>query len=395
MKNKICKIIVLVTVLLLAACSSQFVYDEANGYAVCEIIEVMLETEADNTNALSENIDEYGAISYSDADIYEWVDVDFIVVTNGDEFLEPIKLWEGDMFLGLTLKSLSHTAILTRNSQFYVSQGIAEFMGEIVVRGDLVLWGMEWRSGIYLHEFTVHEHYRSRFPMLVNNNSGYIRINIENEDDLLEMLGVSHYSEENNSGAKFEDIIIHINNFTIVGVDGAVMDTAVIVDTVDWWWGELPIEFNTLPNGTRVDARVDDEVVDLIFRHFDAIENGDVVAFRETLQGQDGISANNQANQILAHFWDIVVGDYEDEMFWGDSDIDLTSFGWNRLFNEEFPAVDRNTGLHVAEIRNSYGHWGHGVVVTVIDNNQEEAVYILHLLGDFGWIGVDLRFRLY
>jgi len=132
------------------------------------------------------------------------------------------------------------------------------------------------------------------------------------------------------------------------------------------------IEFVTLPNGTRVDTRVEDEVVDLIFRHFEAIENGDVVAFRETLQGQDGASMNWHIGLILANFWDIVVASYEDEVFWGDSEIDLTCFGWRRVFFEEFPPIGRNTGMFIREIRYpDYGFWG-SVMVALTNCEQEE-----------------------
>jgi len=382
----LCFIAIPLAVLLLMACNSRSVYQpEADGYVLTDKAEIKAEIEIEAEIEADED---------KDANAYERSEVDFIFMTNGSGDVEPVELREGDSFLGLTLEILSHSEIFTRNNQFYSGWGVAEFSGEIVVRGDLVLWGSEWRSGIMKHDFFAHELYRGRFPMIVNGWGGGTWFHIENEEDLLALLGVSHYTQENNKGTRFEDIVIRINNYTIVSVDAGVNDTAEIVDVVAWWNGELPIKFNTLPNGTKVDARVDDEVVDLIFRHFEAIENGDVVAFRETLQGQDGISANNHISQILSHFWDIVIGDYEDEMFWGDLYIDLTRFGSDRVFHEEFPAVSRNMGLRIVEIRNSYGHWGHGVVVTVVDNNQEEAVYILHLLSDFGWVGVDLRFRL-
>ncbi|MCL2377394.1 MAG: hypothetical protein FWC76_08395 [Defluviitaleaceae bacterium] len=367
MKNKIIQILLAFVMLLLAACNSQ-----PEHYPNIEA-----ETEKDD-----------------DQDIFGWEYTDFIIATNGNETIEPVKLREGDKFLGLTLESLSPAIMLTKNNEFYASQGMAEFSGEIVVRGDLVLWGSEWRSGILKHDFIAHELYRSRFPMMVNGRGGGAWFHIENEEDLLAMLGVPHYTEENNRGARFDDITIRINNYTILEFDKGVEDTAVIVEAIAWQNGELPTEFITLPNGTRVDVRVDDETVDLIFRHFEAVENGDVVAFRETLQGQDGISGNNHVSQILAHFWDIVVGDYADEMFFeGGSYIDLTQFGSNRIFHENFPAVSRNTDLHVAEIRKSYGHWGLGVEVTTINNEQEKAVYIMHLLRSPDWVGVDLRFR--
>jgi len=147
-------------------------------------------------------------------------------------------------------------------------------------------------------------------------------------------------------------------------------------------------EFITLINGTRVDTRVDMDVVDLLFRHFNAVEDGDIVAFRETLQGQDGASMNWHASLILANFWDIVVGDYEDEMFWGDSDIDLTTEGWHRVFFETFPPANRNTGLFITEI-GIHDDWA--IKVATNNNNGKQSFYTIGLLSDFGFPGVEWR----
>jgi len=62
-------------------------------------------------------------------------------------------------------------------------------------------------------------------------------------------------------------------------------------------------EFITLPNGTSVDTRVDNEVVDLILRHFAAIEAGDALAFWDTLGGgQDGVSHNYWRSLVFRYF---------------------------------------------------------------------------------------------
>jgi hypothetical protein len=147
------------------------------------------------------------------------------------------------------------------------------------------------------------------------------------------------------------------------------------------------IEFAVLPNGTRVDIRVDDEIVDLVFRHFQAIEDGNVMAFRETLQGQDGASMNMHIELILAYFWDIVVAGYEDEMFyyWRE----LTEFGRNRAFFEEHEPISRNTGMFIKEIKYPHDGWCGGVVVVLTSYEHDEMVYTLGLLNDFGWPGVE------
>jgi len=182
-------------------------------------------------------------------------------------------------------------------------------------------------------------------------------------------------------------------------VDAAGIEVGVVVEYNENIYNSVmpagqivsPIEFITMPNGTRVDTRVGEMIVNLIFKHFEAIENGDVVAFRETLQGQDGASMNWHIGLILADFWDIVVGDYKDEMFWGDSEIDLTEFGQHRVFAEEFPPVSRNTGMFIKEIRYpGDGPWG-GVMVALTNHGGEERFYMLGLLFDFKWPGVEWR----
>jgi len=153
------------------------------------------------------------------------------------------------------------------------------------------------------------------------------------------------------------------------------------------------VSFITLPNGTRVDTRVSSEIVCLVFKHFDAIENGDVVAFRETLQGQDGASMNWHLGLILDSFWDIVVGDYDKSKLFHDGNMwaGLTELGWYRVFTKEFPSVSRSAGLFVTEIRYADdGSWG-GLMVALTNYYQEERFYLLGLLFDFGWPGIEWR----
>jgi len=146
------------------------------------------------------------------------------------------------------------------------------------------------------------------------------------------------------------------------------------------------VEFIILPNGTKVDTRIDGDIVDLVFRHFEAIENGDIVAFRETLQGQDGASINWHIGLIYDYFWDIVFEGYEDEMFHeGDIWAGLTEFGWHRVFVEKFPPISRNTGMFIREMRIS----DDSLKVAIIDDKQEESFYVIGLLFDLGWPGIE------
>jgi|GEM_PF-3917247 len=144
----------------------------------------------------------------------------------------------------------------------------------------------------------------------------------------------------------------------------------------------VPPNFHILPSGTRADTRLDAEVVDLILRHFNAIESGDISAFRETLQAQDGASINWNTELILDSFWDIVVGNYQYEMFpygsWGAGRTELGSY---RLFAKEFASVSRNTGLFVREIRLS--DYSHYILAATTNNIGEKRFYRMGLLNDY------------
>jgi len=152
--------------------------------------------------------------------------------------------------------------------------------------------------------------------------------------------------------------------------------------------------FVILENGTRVDTRIEDEVADVILHHFQAIEDGDIMAFRETLQGQDGASMNWHRSMIFRHFLDIVVGDYSDEdIWWGYADIDVTALGEQRLFYEELPPAPRNTGLRVLEI--AFGDEWSLLGVTTIDDSGQEIHWQMGILWDFDWPGIEWNWQIH
>jgi hypothetical protein len=195
----------------------------------------------------------------------------------------------------------------------------------------------------------------------------------------------ANYHEED-SGRNQDSMLIGNENTAAP----LVLDVAEDASEISYEPKHEVIEFVVLPNGTRVDTRVDSEVVDLVFRHFEAIENGDVVAFRETLQGQDGASINMHLALIARYFWDIVVADYQYEMFYdGDIWAGMTELGRRRIFYEEFPPVSRNTGMFVKEIRQPDNGWVAGVMVTLLNYRQNETAYLLGLISDFDLPGIE------
>ena len=140
---------------------------------------------------------------------------------------------------------------------------------------------------------------------------------------------------------------------------------------------DKPIEYTTLENGTRVDKRISDEITDLIFRHFEAIENGDVAAFRQTLMGQDGVSHNAHIGLIMTYFGDIIFTDYDAELY-GDAGFGLTELGSQRVFGDEFAPINRNTGMFIKEM--TYDDWHIEVILS--SRSHEQLTFHVTLMSE-------------
>jgi len=132
------------------------------------------------------------------------------------------------------------------------------------------------------------------------------------------------------------------------------------------------IEYTILPNGAMVEAGISEDVVDMIFKRFEAIENGDIAAFRATLgEMQDGVDYHYQLliiSEFFGDFFDIYPDTVYDAVATGEG---LTEIA-NILFNSEHPLKSRNTGLVIKKLEVKSGS---GLVVTVTNNKNEEIIY--------------------
>jgi len=128
-----------------------------------------------------------------------------------------------------------------------------------------------------------------------------------------------------------------------------------------------------LPNGTMVDRRIDGDNVDRIFKRFEAIENGDIAAFRSTLgEMQDGVDYYYQLGLIYKFFGDFFDMDpdtFEDGVTYGSEELPKIA---NTLFTGEHPLKSRNTGLVIKKME--IVDTG-GLRVTVTNNKNEEIIY--------------------
>jgi hypothetical protein len=134
-------------------------------------------------------------------------------------------------------------------------------------------------------------------------------------------------------------------------------------------------KYVTLPNGTIVTIAneiITEDVVKMIVKRFEAIENGDVSAFRSTLpEIQDGVDYHYQLGLIFNFFGDLFDIDsdtFEDAVATGELLKEIAV----KLFQSEPPLKSRNTGLKIKKLDVAAGL---GLVVVATNNKNEEITY--------------------
>jgi hypothetical protein len=135
-------------------------------------------------------------------------------------------------------------------------------------------------------------------------------------------------------------------------------------------------KYVTLPNGTIVtivdEKGITEDIVNMIFKRFEAIENGDVAAFRSTLpEIQDGVDYHYQLRLIFNFFGDLFDIDsdaFENAIATGEVLREIAE----TLFNSEPPLRSRNTGLLIKKLDVVSGL---GLVVVTTNNRNEEIIY--------------------
>ena len=144
---------------------------------------------------------------------------------------------------------------------------------------------------------------------------------------------------------------------------------------------DTPINFIELPDGALVDARIEKEAVEIIFRHFQAIEDGDLSAFRDTLVApQDMVDVYSQIELMARYFGDIVNVDeaaFHHAMGSFDGSLRLIM---DRFFTGEYNPVPRNTGMRIQVIRFE----PHFRMIVELTNNKNEHITYWILAGTGG-----------
>ena len=139
------------------------------------------------------------------------------------------------------------------------------------------------------------------------------------------------------------------------------------------------IEFYTMPNGTMVDTRIPQNIADNIIRRLNAIENGDLSAFRATFEGhdfQDGAGINMHMWFVGTFFGDII------GFNWDNYDDSIEEY--NKVFHDEFPPQKRNMWasiekIEIIELDYKFCAIGENFGISAYVQDYEDNVVILYL----------------
>jgi len=163
----------------------------------------------------------------------------YIFITNANQSIEPVKLREGDEFLGLTLREIASVMTFYDDDGTFLrhSSVVARFTGEMTLGGSVVIFDniASWRTeGV----FRIGDDYLHLFPQLVYNEDN-ISFEIINFEKLVELLGMD--SEEifgrewgslgptNYIDEVFTNLTITVDNFTLVYYPASIISFANII----------------------------------------------------------------------------------------------------------------------------------------------------------------------
>ena len=136
----------------------------------------------------------------------------------------------------------------------------------------------------------------------------------------------------------------------------------------------MVIEFITHPSGTMVDVRIPNNAVEVILRHFEAIENGDLAMYRSTVGWSDGADLYHHISLMIRYFGDIVDINHDTFNLAMSEQFEKLSIIEETLFYGSFSLRSRGTDLFVKRIELMYDFFAK---TTVIDNDTNVFIYFL------------------
>jgi len=128
------------------------------------------------------------------------------------------------------------------------------------------------------------------------------------------------------------------------------------------------IDFITLENGLRVDSRMPNEVINLVIRHFESIDNGDLAVFITALGAHDAQDKYRNMAIIYRYFGNLMDIEYEvinHAIVTGEN----ISYVYRMMTETCLPSGRRYLGMNVSEIHlHPYmGDW----IINVVTINED------------------------
>jgi len=143
----------------------------------------------------------------------------------------------------------------------------------------------------------------------------------------------------------------------------------------------LDIEFTLFANGALVDTRISENSAAMIFKHFQAIEDGDLSAFRDTLSPDDIGDTYHHVHLIIKYFGDFFENSEQLAENVHSLNQETVNSAFHDLFYKEYPLKNRDTGLRVLAIRQSIST---GKIIVDLTNNESNHITYLLIGGNGG-----------
>jgi hypothetical protein len=118
-------------------------------------------------------------------------------------------------------------------------------------------------------------------------------------------------------------------------------------------------------------ANIPSDIAEIIHKRVEAIENGDIAAFRATLAPYEDGSDYNFQFRILAKFFGDLFGINADTAIEALANGDDVSEYAKLLFQGVHSPVSRNTGLRITKIEKNDAY---GYNLTVVGNKMQENI---------------------
>jgi len=168
----------------------------------------------------------YGKIKHFvddwEGDHWELIEPDLVLITNGDETIEPIVLQAGDDFMGLQLSRIGSSRMFLKNGEIYRQLSAeAEVSGQLTLLGDLTIH-LDFISVHYYEAaaFTVSSEYIHMLPRIADFREVTKTFSVRNVAEMMTTLGVTRQDLETDQSIEFTDVTMTFD-FTWVSSSGS------------------------------------------------------------------------------------------------------------------------------------------------------------------------------